>query len=105
MSTRQVVGPVIVGRISPAIVWMLNVSESVQPERRRYMIASRAPLPDSSASLPSGLKMRRLATNPRSVGGDSSSTPSAPTPKCGSHSRLTRPGLSGTGSASRSTIR
>ncbi len=70
MSTRQVVGPVIVGRISPATVWMRNVSESVQPERRRYMIASRAPLPDSSASLPSGLKMRRLATNPRSVGGE-----------------------------------
>ena len=61
MSTRQVVGPVIVGRISPASVWMLNVSASVQ-RRRRYRIASRAPLPDSSASLPSGLKIRSRAT-------------------------------------------
>ncbi len=62
MSTRHVSGPVIVGRISPAAVSMLKVSLSVQPERRRYMIASRAPLPDSSASLPSGLKILRLAT-------------------------------------------
>ena len=68
MSTRHVVGPVIVGRISPASVWMLNVSASVQPLRRRYMIASRAPLPDSSASLPSGLKIRSRATNPGSSG-------------------------------------
>ena len=35
MSTVHVVGLVIVGRISPASVWMLNVSASVQPLRRR----------------------------------------------------------------------
>jgi hypothetical protein len=35
MSTRQVVGPVIVGRISPAAVWIENVSAVVQPARRR----------------------------------------------------------------------
>ena len=52
----------IVGRISPAAVWIENVSASVQPRWRRYMIAWRAPLPDSSASEPSGLKMRRRAT-------------------------------------------
>ena len=33
--------------------------------RRRYRIASRAPLPDSSASEPSGLKIRSRATKPR----------------------------------------
>ena len=93
MSTRQVVGPVIVGRISPASVWMLNVSASVQPLRRRYMIASRAPLPDSSASLPSGLKIRSRATKPGSSGGLSRRTPSAPGPKCGSHSFLTCAGV------------
>ena len=35
MSTVHVVGLVIVGRISPASVWMLNVSASVQPVRLR----------------------------------------------------------------------
>ena len=35
MSTRQVVGPVMVGRISPAMVWIEKVSESVQPRWRR----------------------------------------------------------------------
>ena len=82
----SVVGPRIVGRISPAAVWIEKVSESVQPRSRRYMIASRAPLPDSSASEPSGLKMRSRATKPRSSGGCSSSTPSAPTPVWGAHS-------------------
>ena len=80
MSTRQVVGPRIVGRISPAAVWIENWSWSVQPARRRYMIASRAPLPDSSASDPSGLKMRSRATKPGASAGASSSTPSAPGP-------------------------
>ena len=68
MSTRQVVSPVIVGRISPAAVSIEKVSESVQPRRRRYRIASRAPFPESSASEPSGLKMRRVATKPRVFG-------------------------------------
>ena len=44
------------------------------------MIASRAPLPESSASEPSGLKIRRRATKPGASGGESSSTPSAPGP-------------------------
>jgi hypothetical protein len=104
MSTRHVVGPVMVGRISPARVWIENVSASVQPARRRYRIASRAPFPDSSASEPSGLKMRRRATKPRASGGDSSRTPSAPTPKWGSHRRRTRAGVSVNGSAAASTI-
>ena len=60
--------PVIVGRISPATVWIENCRRSVQPRRRRYRIASRAPLPDSSASEPSGLKIRRRATKPGLVG-------------------------------------
>ncbi len=55
MSTEQVSGPVIVGWISPAIVRIEKRSLSVHPRLRRYMIASRAPFPDSSASEPSGL--------------------------------------------------
>jgi hypothetical protein len=34
-SIRQVVEEVMVGRISPAAVWIENWSRSVQPERRR----------------------------------------------------------------------
>ena len=101
MSTLQVVGLVIVGRISPAWVWMLNVSASVQPLRLRYRIASRAPLPDSSASLPSGLKIRRRATKPGSSGCLSTRTPSAPGPKCGSQSFRTWFGVSSTSSKMR----
>ncbi len=105
MSTVHVSGPVIVGRISPAAVCIAKVSAPVQPRRRRYRIASRAPLPDSSASEPSGLKMRRSATCAGSAGADSSSTPSANTPKWPSHSLRTRAGVSSNGSSSRSTIR
>ena len=47
------------GGSRPAAVWIEKLSASVQPRRRRYRIASRAPLPDSSASEPSGLKIRR----------------------------------------------
>ena len=104
MSTVHVVSPVIVGRISPAAVSIENVSDSVQPRRRRYMIASRAPLPDSSASDPSGLKICRRATNPRCSGCDSSSSPSEPMPLCGAQIRRTRSGVSSNGSSSRSTI-
>ena len=96
MSTRQVVGPRIVGRISPAAVWIENWSWSVQPARRRYRIASRAPLPDSSASEPSGLKIRSRATKPGASGGESSSTPSAPGPAWRSHSRRTARRSAGT---------
>ena len=80
------------GRSSPATVWIENSRASVQPRRCRYMIASRAPLPDSSASDPSGLKIRSRATNPGSSGAESSSTPSPPTPRWRSHSRRTRSG-------------
>ena len=41
---------------------------------------------------PSGLKIVRRATKPGSSGWVSTSTPSAPGPKCGSHSRSTWPG-------------
>ncbi len=62
MSTVHSVSEVIRGRMSPAAVWIANESDSVQWCRRRYMTASRAPFPDSSASDPSGLKIRRRAT-------------------------------------------
>ena len=68
MSTVQVRSPVMRGRTSPAAVETEKVSWSVQPLRRRYMTASRTPLPDSSASEPSGLKMRRSATKALSRG-------------------------------------
>ena len=55
MSVRHVRSPVIVVRISPATVWIEEVSDCVQPCSRRYSSAWRAPLPDSSASEPSGL--------------------------------------------------
>ena len=105
MSTVQRVSDSIRGRSSPAIVWIENSRAPVQPRRCRYMIASRAPLPDSSASDPSGLKIRRRATKPGSSGGDSSSTPSDPTPRWRSHSILTREGVRGNGSACASTMR
>ena len=57
------------------------------------MTASRTPLPDSSASEPSGLKIRSSATNPgSSVSRISSSTPSEPIPVCGAQSARTRAG-------------
>ena len=43
-------------------------SSGVQPLRRRYMTASRAPLPERSDSEPSGLKIRSCATHPGSFG-------------------------------------
>ena len=105
MSIRQVAGPRIVGLISPAAVWIENSSRSVQPERRRYMAASRAPLPDSSASEPSGLKIRSRATNPGASAGESSSTPSAPGPVWRSQSRRTAAAVSGKESSDACTIR
>ncbi len=81
ISTEQVRSEVIVGVIGPATVPIENVSSSVQPCRRRYRIASRAPFPDSSASDPSGLKIRSEATKAGSSLRESSSTPSAPIPK------------------------
>jgi hypothetical protein len=104
MSTVQVVSPVMVGRISPAAVWIENCRASVQPARRRYRMASRAPLPESSASDPSGLKIRSRATNPGSSGALSSRTPSEPTPRCGSQMRRTTPGVSANGSFAASTM-
>ncbi len=105
MSTAQVSGPVICGRIGPAGVEIAKTSESVKPRWRRYMIASRAPFPDSSASDPSGLKIRRSATNSGSAGGESRRIPSAPTPVCGSQIRLIRPGVRANGRSPSSMIR
>ena len=61
-STR-VPGPVIVGVTSPAAVTIANVVR-LGPARARAgrATASRAPLPESSASDPSGLKIRSSAT-------------------------------------------
>ena len=67
-------------------------------------MASRAPLPESSASDPSGLKIRSSPTSSGSSLRDSSSTPSDPTPKCGSQIRRTRASVSSQGSPSDSTI-
>ena len=105
MSSVHVFSPVMCGRISPAAVWIEKRSESVQPERRRYMTASRAPLPDSSASEPSGLKIRSRATNPGSVGSLSSRMPSEPMPVCASQMRAMRGGVSSNGSARSSKMR
>jgi hypothetical protein len=77
----------------------------VAPERRRYRTASRAPLPESSASEPSGLKMRNRATKPGASAGPSSSTPSPPGPAWRSHSRRTAAGVSGNGRSAASTMR
>jgi hypothetical protein len=104
MSTVQVVGEVIVALISPASVLIENVFCSLQRWRLRYRIASRAPLPESSASEPSGLKIRRLATNPGSSAADSSRIPSEATPVCAAHRRLTRSGVSSNGSVRSSKI-
>ena len=82
----------------------LNESRSVQPLRRRYMTASRTPLPDSSASEPSGLKMRSRATSSRSPPSDRTNRPSEPIPVCGAQSALIRPGVSANASSSSSTI-
>src|SRR5207237_977781 len=65
ISTRHSNSPVISAAIRPAAVWMEKLSRSVQPRRRRYKSAWRAPFPDSSASDPSGWKMRRSATSAR----------------------------------------
>ena len=58
MSTRHVLSDRIVGRISPAAVSTENWRASVQPRARRYSTAWRTPLPESSASEPSGLTIR-----------------------------------------------
>ena len=92
------------GRTSPAAVEIENVSLSVQPARRRYITASRTPLPDSSASEPSGLKILRSATKPRSVGWESSRMPSEPIPVWGAQSASIRLGVSSNGSALSSTM-
>ena len=99
MSTRQVVGPVIVGRISPAAVSIEKTSESVQPRRRRYRIASRAPLPDSSASEPSGLKIVSRATKPGSSGARQQQDPVGEDAEVAGADARTRAGVSANGSS------
>ncbi len=105
MSSVQVSGPVMCGRISPAPVWIEKRSASVQPLRRRNMHASRAPLPDSPASEPSGLKIRRRATKPGASGSESSRMPSDPTPVWTSQMRSMRAAVSSNGSVRSSTMR
>ena len=105
MSSVHVVGPVMCGRISPAAVRIEKRSESVQPWRRRYRTASRAPLPDSPDSEPSGLKIRSVATKPGSDGADSSRMPSEPTPVWTSQMRSMRAGVSSNGSERSSKMR
>ena len=105
MSSVHVSGPVMCGRISPAPVWIEKRSESVQPLRRRYMTASRAPLPDSPDSEPSGLKMRRRATKPGSSDSDNSRMPSEPMPVWTSQMRSIRAAVSANGSARSSKMR
>ena len=104
MSTVQVCGRVIRARTSPAAVETENESESAQPWRRRYIAASRTPLPDSSASEPSGLKIRSDATKPGSSVRESSRIPSAPSPVCGAQTARTRSGVSSNGSSASSRI-
>ena len=105
MSSVQVSGPVMWGRISPAPVWIEKRSDVAQPWRRRYMTASRAPLPDRPDSEPSGLKIRRRATKPGSSGSDNSRMPSEPTPVWTSQMRSMRSGFSGHGSDASSKMR
>ena len=62
MASVAVSGEVMVGRISPALVSIENSLWSVQPALCRYRAACLAPLPESSASDPSGLKIRSSAT-------------------------------------------
>ena len=100
MSTRQLVADRIVGRISPATVWIENWSRSVQPRWRRYRIASRAPLPLSSASEPSGLKIRSRATKPGSSGGGAAARRRRRR-RCGGRTAPARAGVSGRRSAAR----
>ena len=90
MSTRQVVSDGSSGGSPRRRSGSRTVSGRSSRARRRYRIASRAPLPESSASEPSGLKIRSDATKPGSSVRLSSSTPSAPGPECGSQSRRTR---------------
>ena len=78
---------------------------SVQPARRRYMIASRAPLPDSSASEPSGLKIRSRATKPALVGlGEQQHAVGADAECAARTGARTRAGVSSNGSSAASTI-
>ncbi len=60
------------------------------------MIASRAPLPESSASEPSGLKIRNVAIVPSAPAGGSESSrmPSAATPVWGAQIVRIRPAVS-----------
>src|ERR1700683_1063705 len=104
MSIVDVVGEVIGGRISPAAVWIEHESLFAQPRRRRYITACLAPFPDSSASEPSGLKIRRRAMNPGSSDSESSRMPSEKTPVWGAQIARIRAGVSENGSEAASTI-
>ena len=77
---------------------------SVQPRWRRYMIASRTPLPDSSASEPSGLKIRSEATKPRLAGRQQQQAVGADAGVAAQSARM-RAGVSSKGSLGCSTRR
>ena len=70
---------------TPPFVSTVNDVRRVRFVACRKRAKIRSPLPDFSASLPSGLKMRRPKSARRA--GTSTSTPSAPTPVWRSHSR------------------
>ena len=99
MSTRQVVGPVIVG---PDLARDGLDREACRRRSSRGGAGTGSPggrrCRTARPREPSGLKIRRRATKPGSSGGASSSTPSAPTPKWRSHSCGRSPGVSGAGS-------
>ena len=69
----------------PPLVSTVNVVDFAWPCSERYLAKIRSPLPDFSASLPSGLKMRR----PKSALalGTRSRIPSEPTPRLRSQIR------------------
>ena len=103
-SIETVPGPVIRGRTVPAAVSDLELV-GVGPARpSKVKAASLAPLPDSSASEPSGLKIRSSRPHRLRRARDRSRTPSDPTPKCGAQIRATRGAVSSHGSSSPSTI-
>ena len=64
---------------TPPFVSTVNVGRFAWPWSQRYLAKMRRPLPDFSASLPSGLKMRR-PKSARAVG-TSRRIPSEPTPR------------------------
>jgi hypothetical protein len=78
----------------PPGVSMVKLSRLARPWSRSHLEKMRRPLPDFSASLPSGLKMRRPKSAPV-VGGTSSRMPSEPMPQLRSQISAICAGVSG----------